>query len=141
MKVRSGSNLTIQIRDALVDTISAYENNEKLIEELNAKQQDLLHRLEWSNFNASEGFKLARELKDIRVERRRCYNENEVLKPLYDYLSGKGKMKEQLDKIVGECRQAERRIESKKYTPRYSDNDFDELNNLSKKFKEEIEWV
>jgi dsDNA-specific endonuclease/ATPase MutS2 len=48
----------------------------------NLKQQDLLHKIENSSFNAAQGYKLAMELKQVREQRRDCKNEMAVIQEI-----------------------------------------------------------
>lgn len=48
----------------------------------NLKQQDLLHKIENSSFNAAQGYKLAMELKQVREQRRDYKNEMAVIQEI-----------------------------------------------------------
>lgn len=58
------------IRDVLQEVPKRYEQNEAAIVELEQEQLDLLHVTEFSNFNASEGYSLSKEVKEVRMKRR-----------------------------------------------------------------------
>lgn len=51
---------------------------------IDLKQQDVLHYIENNNFSACEGYKLSKQLKDIRNERREIKTEIEAIKSLRD---------------------------------------------------------
>ncbi len=51
----------------------------KLLQTYEKKQQDILHKIENTKFNACEGFKLAKDLHNLRVERRNIKNELDKL--------------------------------------------------------------
>jgi hypothetical protein len=62
------------------------KDKDKLIKELtkyNYMQEDILHKIESSNFNAATGYYYSKLLKDVRTERRRIKNELEKLFSLY----------------------------------------------------------
>src|SRR5690606_28066271 len=51
-------------RDVVKMFPEKYYQNEKEIEALQQEQQDLLHILEFSNFNAYQGYELSRQIKE-----------------------------------------------------------------------------
>jgi Mg2+ and Co2+ transporter CorA len=78
--------------EALVRFAEAIGNAEKesviienAIQDADMQQQDLLHRLEFDTFNASEGYQLAKKLQEVRRLRRELKNDQELLKPLRDF--------------------------------------------------------
>lgn len=68
------------------DIKTTYEYNLKNLTDLDMELQDLQHEIELSTFTASAGYKLAKELKKVRQERRKVKDENDTMKFLYDYL-------------------------------------------------------
>lgn len=52
--------------------------------DMDRKQQDILHCIEFGTFNACEGYKICDMLKKIRTERREIKNEINALNILYD---------------------------------------------------------
>jgi hypothetical protein len=51
---------------------------------LDRMQSDLLHKIEMDNFNAAEGYALAKSIKTIREKRRNVKNEFERLQSIRD---------------------------------------------------------
>lgn len=56
-----------------------YDEAKREIKQCELEIEDLEHVLEFSNFNASDGYKLAKELKEVRQKRRTLKNELELL--------------------------------------------------------------
>lgn len=67
-------NKTKEYINELQTIIANVDEQFKLLSEAlsnyDKKQQDYLHKIERNNFNACEGYKLAKELHNLRVERR-----------------------------------------------------------------------
>lgn len=59
------------------------ELKDKLVT-LEKKQQDIIHAAEFCSFNACQGFKIYRNLKEVRQERRKVKNSITVIKILQD---------------------------------------------------------
>lgn len=70
------------IRDAIENVPKQLNANKEEIAQLENEIQDLLHILEFTKFNASEGYKLSKQLQTARQERRKLKNENELLSGL-----------------------------------------------------------
>lgn len=93
-----------------------YEENERLRDECDAQTQDLLHYVEMSdNLNAAKGYDAYKKLAEVRRVRRACKNENELLKPFYDYYMAHKDMESQLSRIQGNCRTTKETIGNKRY--------------------------
>ena len=104
--------------------------------ETDLKQQDLLHMIEGDNFNASEGYCLAKTIKDTRINRRNYKNEIKTLimlktvvdKHINDFKCITGNIKRE-DVQLHKC------SENKMYTSRVNpENNFEKL---MKDFKKE----
>lgn len=52
------------------------------LRDLDLAEQDVLHKLEFKNFNIVQGYDLAKGLKDIRISRRKIKNELKALEDL-----------------------------------------------------------
>lgn len=62
------------------------QQNEEALKKVEKEIVDIEHLIEIRNFNASEGYKYAKELKRARVERRRIKDEMALLGPIKDLL-------------------------------------------------------
>lgn len=60
------------------------EHYKKELSRLDLTEQDLLHFIEAENFSASRGYCLAKQIKEVREERRKIKNELETLYTLYE---------------------------------------------------------
>lgn len=96
-----------------------YEENQRMIEAYQQQTQDVLHKIELSeNLDAPGGFKMYKLLRDIRRERRKCKNECDLLKPVFDYLQAHPEMEGQMAQIQGKCKNLKTGIDSRQYTLR-----------------------
>ena len=101
------------------EVISRYNFNEECIQRRENDTQDILHEIELSGYkNAREGYKLYKKLKLVREDRRRAKAENEVLKPLIDWLAVNKQLRDQLGKVQGQCSTKQQLIAKRIYTPR-----------------------
>lgn len=66
---------TRQLLDIYDSIVTEYESLKQQHSEIEALQQDLLHEIENTNFNACEGYMLAKRIKDVRATRREIKNE------------------------------------------------------------------
>ena len=64
-----------------------YENMIKAQSLVDLTQQDILHYIEANSFSASDGYKLAKQIKDIRQERREIKIEMDTIKLLKEKVS------------------------------------------------------
>lgn len=98
--------------------LSEKDNLVNSLSEVNGKEQDILHYIEFNKFNAAEGYKLSKKLQDIRKERRIIKNKIDIINIIkqdncYDLIYGKT-----LERLDG--------IENRKYTPRVLNNLFND---------------
>lgn len=102
-----------------IQTLLSEKNNlVNSLREVDGKEQDILHYIEFNKFNAAEGYKLSKKLQDIRKERRIIKNKIDVINIIkqdncYDLIYGKT-----LERLDG--------IENRKYTPRVLNNLFND---------------
>ena len=96
--------IAVTIRNAIKDIPSHYDWNMNRIEQIQNETDDLIHMLELTNFNASEGYKISRRLKEIRMERRILKDENDLLRPMVGELTNMKNKKGVWDAVVGNVR-------------------------------------
>lgn len=95
------------IRDCIRDIPERHKQNKDELEQIRKEELDLLHLIELTNMNASEGFKAYKELQKVLQRRRKLKDENELLTPLAETIRKfKGNLAE-LDKIIGDIRRIE----------------------------------
>lgn len=103
---------------AVRSMLSRYQYCKDQFNQLENEMQDLLHYIEMSSDkNANLGFKLYKQLTDIRRKRRIAKNEMDLLQPIYDAFSGGDKLN-MLAQIQGLCRTTKQSIDNKVYTVR-----------------------
>lgn len=71
----------MQIEEVInaIDILNKFEDRKSILisnlSDLDLEEQDLLHYIETEKFNAVEGYKLSKKIKEIRLERRKVKNE------------------------------------------------------------------
>lgn len=80
--------------------------------------QDLLHEIELSKFDVQRGYRLAKELQEVRQRRRAAKEQRELLQPLRDWLLGNQKQKIDLFKVLTKMKNVEQIQAARVYTPR-----------------------
>lgn len=88
------------------------------------KQQDLLHKIESSNFNAAQGYQLAKELKELREKRREVKNDFTIIEMIKkDFVN---RYNQQLSKVLDSVMQKNNKLdqltEDKVYINRINDD-------------------
>jgi len=93
-------------------------NNE--LSQADLKQQDILHKIENTNFNACDGYKLAKMIHDVRIKRREIKNELETLQLLKNNFIDKnlGLLNSTHQTVVKKDNILTNLTENKIYTPR-----------------------
>ena len=80
------NNYSSTIVTIFQDVIRTYENNIETIKQAEGELTDLEHEIELSNpKNARDGYKIYKELREIRIKRRTAKDENQLLQDMYDY--------------------------------------------------------
>ena len=104
-----------QLSDISNDMIVYQNNLFKQLSQFDLMEQDVLHKIERDTFNAAQGYKLAKTLKDIRNKRRVVKNEIETFKyivPLQQSISTRVK------NVNVSINKTENKIRNFKYHPR-----------------------
>ena len=92
-----------------------YEDNQRVQKENEDKTQDILHFIELSeNMNASRGFSMYRKMSVVRRERRNCKSENDLLQPIYDFITA-NPIIDQLSQVQGKCRTTKEVVSRRRY--------------------------
>ena len=100
--------------------LKEYPENYDRIGELEKQLTDTYHVIEFTPFDVQRGFKFAKQVQDIRRERRELKDSNELLKPLHDFLSASSStaFKNGLVNAINKTKQRERDLSSRFYKPR-----------------------
>lgn len=81
-----------------------YQGNLQVQDDTNLERQDLLHCIELSdNMRVADGFKMYRKLREVSRVRRDAKNENDLLQPLYDFLT-QSDFENRLRRVLGDTR-------------------------------------
>jgi DNA repair ATPase RecN len=112
----------LEITSRLLDS---FETVRKTIDKIESDHEfcdkelnDLTHALEFISFNASEGYKLAKQMKESRIKRRNAKNLKEELQPLYDLMKRYNNFFKELKNVHAEI-EAIRGLQQKRiYSPR-----------------------
>ena len=68
------------------DVVKSYERNEERIKCIEGELNDLNHEIELTpSKNMYSGYLLYKSIRELRIERRCCKEENELLKDMYEY--------------------------------------------------------
>ena len=103
------------------DVVKTYERNIEIIKQAEGELSDLEHEIELSNpKNARDGYKLYKELREVRIRRRTAKDENQMLEDMYDYFKGQQgqAFKNKLQQIQGAAAKIENAQACRTYIPR-----------------------
>lgn len=103
------------------DVIKTYENNVEIIKETEGELTDLEHEIELSNpKNVRDGYKIYKELREVRIRRRTAKDENQLLQDTYEYFkSQQGQaFKNKMQQLQGGAAKLREAQEHRVYTPR-----------------------
>ena len=95
-----------------------YEANKDRVIEIEREIVDIEHYMEISaNKPLPQGYKLYRQLAELRRERRACKNENDLLQPIYDYFHAT-EVLNRLSKVQGDCSKVKNAINERVFQAR-----------------------
>lgn len=103
------------IKNAIRDLPDTFNKNKHEINQLENEIQDLLHVIEFTKFNAHEGWKLSKQLKEARAKRRTLKNENERIEPLLQFCKKTRNYLGELENVVQNIQQVKQRQETRTY--------------------------
>lgn len=115
------NNYTSTIVTIFKDVIEKYENNVDTIKQIEGELQDIEHEIELgNNRDMYNGWKLYREIRELRIKRRQAKDENQILEEMYNFLKEQPsqKFKNKLQQIQGNSAKIAKAQESRTYTPR-----------------------
>ena len=96
------------------EVLSRYDGNIAECEALDNSLNDLMHYVELTDDCRP---KICVAMREARRQRRLCKNENDLLKPLYDYLSDKTLINK-LSQVLGKVRTANEMVTKRTYIAR-----------------------
>ena len=97
---------------------SEYETAQMTIDYCERAYIDLAHACELTNFNAFEGYQLAKKIKDNQVNRREAKDLREQLQPLVDLLNKHQSLLKELKTVHAAVETTLNVQRKRKYTPR-----------------------
>lgn len=115
------NNYSSTIISIFQNVIKTYENNIEIIKQTEGELTDIEHEIELSSpKNARDGYKLYKELREIRIRRRVAKDENQILKDTYEYFkSQQGQaFKNKIQQLQGGAAKLREVQEHRTYTPR-----------------------
>lgn len=116
--VNNYSSTMVQI---IQDVIKNYERNEERIKCIEGELNDLNHEIELTpSRNMYSGYLLYKAIRELRIERRGCKEENELMKDMYEYFKGQQgqAFKSKIQQIQGSAAKLREVQEHRTYTPR-----------------------
>jgi len=84
----------------------------------NDATQDILHAVELNTYNPRKTARLVKTLHNVRRTRREAKETMEVLSPVLAWAEENKTMVKSLERLLGNVRKVERRIQERQYTPR-----------------------
>lgn len=115
------NNYSTTIVSIFQDVINNYERNLEIIKQAEEELMDLEHEIELSApKDMYKGYLVYKEVRDVRIKRRKAKEENELLKDMYDYLkSQQGQsFKNKIQSIQGASVKLRDAQEHRAYIPR-----------------------
>lgn len=100
-----------EIHAALTDDITVADR----------QTQDILHEIEFGNFNAVEGYHLAKKIQQVRQSRREAKNQREAIAYFKKFADDHKNTPVLLAKILQQMKQVKQNQETRVYTPRTQD--------------------
>ena len=120
--VNNYSSTMVQIYKDVVDH---YERDVESIKRIEDELNDLNHEIELAdNKDMYQGWLLYKQIRELRIERRRCKEEVELLKDMYEYFkSQQGQaFKSKIQQIQGSAAKLRDVQERRTYVPRQRDD-------------------
>lgn len=115
------NNYSSQIVTIFQEVIKNYERSLNVIKQTEAEINDINHEIELSApKNAAQGYKLYKEIRELRIKRRTAKEESELLKDIYDYFQTPQAQafKNKIQSIQGNSVKLRATQEARTYTPR-----------------------
>lgn len=103
------------------NVIQNYERDLDDIKRIEGELNDIMHEIELTNSkDMYHGYLLYKQIRELRIERRRCKEEVELLKDTYDYFkSQQGQaFKNKIQQLQGGAAKLREAQEHRTYTPR-----------------------
>lgn len=86
--------------------------------DMDLETQDILHEIELVPMSYHETAQQAKKLAEVRQHRREAKDTVRVLSHLIEYVAGNEKVIQGLQRLLGEIRKEEQRLENRTYIPK-----------------------
>lgn len=103
------------------DVVKRYEDNEATIKQTEEELNDVYHEIELGkDQDLYGGYKLYRQVKDLRIKRRQAKDENALLKDMYEYIKSQPgqSFKSKIQSIQGSSAKVYEAQSRRTYNPR-----------------------
>ena len=103
------------------DVVKRYEDNEATIKQTEEELNDVYHEIELGkDQDLYGGYKLYRQVKDLRIKRRQAKDENALLKDMYEYIKSQPgqSFKSKIQSIQGSSAKVYEAQNRRTYNPR-----------------------
>ena len=119
------NNFSTTITTIFQSVIRAYEQNVEDIKRIEGELNDIMHEIELtSSKDMYCGYLFYKQIRELRIERRRCKEENELLKDMYEYFKSQPAQafKNKIQQLQGSAAKLREVQEHRTYTPRQRDD-------------------
>lgn len=103
------------------DAVKEEQEIKETIRRCEGRQQDILHEFEFSILSRKQRDILAKELKDIRIERRNAKNILQLIEPFSQQTKTKSSLCSMLAAVANRVREVKKEQEERVYGPRDKD--------------------
>lgn len=103
------------------DVVKKYENNVEIIKKTEDELNDVYHEIELGKAqDLYGGYKLYKQVKDLRMQRRQAKDENDLLKDMYEYVKSQPgqSFKSKIQSIQGSSAKVYEAQSRRTYNPR-----------------------
>ena len=107
------------------DVVKKYESNVEIIKQTEEELTDVYHEIELGKpQDMYGGYKLYKQVKDLRMRRRQAKDENDLLKDMYEYIKSQPgqSFKSKMQSIQGNSVKVYEAQSRRTYTPRQRDD-------------------
>ncbi|MGG0667886.1 hypothetical protein ABE073_05070 [Lederbergia citrisecunda] len=106
---------TEQLQVVVSQTPQRIKKLNELIQRADWEEQDILHLAELENFNASQGYSIAEQIKKVRNKRRKYKDELEALSALHRVANNNSKLESHVSQLAKSIKEDNERKEKRKY--------------------------
>ena len=115
------NNYATTIVSIFQNVVNSYERNLEIIKQSEEELMDLEHEIELSTpKDMYHGYLIYKEVRDVRIRRRKAKEENELLQDMYDYFKSQAGQvfKTKIQQLQGNSTKQQNIIEQRTYKPR-----------------------